>query len=132
MLQVCQIDIKIIQALGSSRESLSRNSLLFFFTYHGGKQLNLRGIFRTLSCIYDGTFYKNRSSPPEVFLRKSVLKTCSKFTGEHRCRSGVSIMLQYNFIEITLRHWCSPVNLLDILEHLFVRTPLDSCFFKNI
>ena len=27
-----------------------------------------------------------RSSRPEVFLRKGVLKICSKFTGEHPCR----------------------------------------------
>ena len=26
-----------------------------------------------------------RSSPPEVFLGKGVLKICSKFTGEHPC-----------------------------------------------
>ena len=26
-----------------------------------------------------------RSSHPEVFLRKVVLKICSKFTGEHPC-----------------------------------------------
>ena len=34
--------------------------------------------------------YKNRSSPPEVFLGKGVLKICSKFTGEHPCRSMIS------------------------------------------
>ena len=45
---------------------------------------------------------KIRSRPPEVFLRKGVLKICSKFTGEH-------------LIEITLRHGCSPVN----LQHIF-------------
>ena len=28
---------------------------------------------------------KNRSSPPEVFLGKTVLKICNKFTGEHPC-----------------------------------------------
>ena len=39
-----------------------------------------------------------------------VLKILSKFTGEHTCRSVT--------IEITLRHGCSPVNLL----HIF-RTP---------
>ena len=27
-----------------------------------------------------------------------------KFTGEHRCRSVISIKLQSNFIEIALRH----------------------------
>ena len=29
------------------------------------------------------------SSHPEVFLRKGVLKICSKFTGEHLCRSAI-------------------------------------------
>ena len=64
-----------------------------------------------------------RSSPPEVFLDKGVPKKCSKFTGEHPCRSEISIKLLCNFIEITLRHGCSPVNLL----HIF-RKP----FYKNI
>ena len=53
-----------------------------------------------------------RSSRPEVFLRKGVLKICSKFTGEHPCQSVISIKLLCNFIEITLRHECFPVNLL--------------------
>ena len=35
-----------------------------------------------------------RSSRPEVFLRKGVLKICHKFTGEHPCRSAISIKLQ--------------------------------------
>ena len=59
-----------------------------------------------------------RSSPPEVFLGKGVLKICSKFTGEHPCRSAISIKLQSNFLEIALQQGCSPVNLL----HIF-RTP---------
>ena len=61
---------------------------------------------------------KIRSSRPEVFLGESVLKICSKFTGGHPCRSAISIKLQINFTEITLRHGCYPVNLL----HIF-RTP---------
>ena len=35
-----------------------------------------------------------RSSHTEVFLRKGVLKICSKFTGEHPCRSVISYKLQ--------------------------------------
>ena len=35
----------------------------------------------------------HRSSSPEVFLGKSVLKICSKFTGEQTCRSVISIKL---------------------------------------
>ena len=34
-----------------------------------------------------------RSSCPEVFLRKGVLKISSKFTGEHPCWSVISIKL---------------------------------------
>ena len=59
-----------------------------------------------------------RSSRPEVFLGKGVLKICSKFSGEDPCRGVISIKLQSNLIEITLQHGCPPVNLL----HIF-RTP---------
>ena len=31
-----------------------------------------------------------RSSPPEMFLGKCILKICSKFTGKHPCRSVIS------------------------------------------
>ena len=47
------------------------------------------------------------------------------------CQSATSIKLQGNFIEITLRHRCSPVTVLHICiftKHLFLRTLLDSCF----
>ena len=58
------------------------------------------------------------SSYPEVFLRKGVLKICCKFTGEHPCHSAISTNLLCSFIEIAIRHRCSPVN----LPHIF-RTP---------
>ena len=57
---------------------------------------------------------KYRSSHPEVFLGKGVLKICIKFTREHPCRSAISIKLRRNFIEIALWHGCSPVKLLHI------------------
>ena len=56
-----------------------------------------------------------------MFLGKGVLKRCSKFTGEYPCRSAISIKLLCNFIEITLRHGCSPVNLLLIFRTPFAR-----------
>ena len=43
----------------------------------------------------------------------------SKFTGEHPCRSVISIKLQSNFIESSLRYWYSPVNLMHIFRTLF-------------
>ena len=59
-----------------------------------------------------------RSKRPGVFLGKGILKICSRFKGEHSCRNAISVKLLCNFIEIALRHGCSPVNLL----HTF-RTP---------
>ena len=51
-----------------------------------------------------------------MFLRKSVLKICSKFTGEHTNQGLISIKMLCNFVEITLQHGCSPVNLLHICK----------------
>ena len=62
-----------------------------------------------------------RSSNPEVFLGKGILIICSKFTGEHPWRSVISIKLLCSFIEITLQHECSPVNLLHIFRTPFPR-----------
>ena len=64
---------------------------------------------------------KYESNPLEVFLGKGVLKIYSKFTGKHPCRSAISTKLQSNFIEITLRHGCSIVNLLHIFKTLFYK-----------
>ena len=58
-----------------------------------------------------------------VLVGKRVLKLCCKVTGEHQCRSAISINLQSNFIEITLRHGCSPVNLLHIFRALSMVNP---------
>ena len=63
-----------------------------------------------------------------MFLRKVALKICCKFK-EHPCRSVISIKLQSNVVEITLRHGCSPVNMLRIFRTLFLGTPLGGCFW---
>ena len=58
----------------------------------------------------------NRSSRPELFIGKGVLKICCKVTGEHTCQSAISIKLLCNFIEITLWHGYSSVNLLHVFR----------------
>ena len=60
-----------------------------------------------------------RSSHPEVFLGNGILNICNKFSVEHPCRSVISIKVLSNFIEITLRHGCSPVNLLHVFRKPF-------------
>ena len=57
-----------------------------------------------------------------MLLGKRVLRIFSKFKAEQPCRSSISVKLFCNFIEITFRRGCSPVN----LEHIF-RSP----FLKN-
>ena len=53
-----------------------------------------------ITLISDCPYFKyyelmvKRRSPPEVLLGKGVLKTYSRFIGEHLCRSVTSIKLQ--------------------------------------
>ena len=65
-----------------------------------------------------------KSSGPQVFLGKGVLNICSKFTGDHPCRSAISIKLLCNFIEIALRHGWSLVNWLHIFRTPFPKNHL--------
>ena len=65
-----------------------------------------------------------RDSPPEVFLRKDI-KICSKFTGKHPCQSMVSIKLQSNFIERSLRRGYFSVDLLHIFRTPFPKNTLE-------
>ena len=54
-----------------------------------------------------------------MFVGKGVLKICSKFTWELPCRSAISIKLLCNFLEIILRHGCSPVNYAAYFQNAF-------------
>ena len=59
---------------GKSCQNYSKVNLSLYFFY---QRLCLIFVFRNWS--------------PEVFLRKFFLKICSKFTGEHPCRSATSV-----------------------------------------
>ena len=72
-------------------------------------------------CRGDYFAMKIKGSRLEVFLEKALLKICIKFTGELPCRSVILIKLLSNFIEIKLRHECSPANLLHISRTLFIK-----------
>ena len=60
-----------------------------------------------------------RSSPPEMFSGKGVLKICSKFTGEHPCWSVISIKLQATLLKSYFGKGVFPVYLQHILRTLF-------------
>ena len=73
-----------------------------------------------------------RSSHSEVFLGKGFLKICSKFTGKHPCQIAILIKLLCSFIEITLRHGCSPLNLLHIFRATFLRNTSEWLLLKIV
>ena len=54
---------------------------------------SLEFCFFLFCCSTSDVSASSKSSPPKVFLQKVVLKICSKFTGEHPCRSVISITL---------------------------------------
>ena len=62
------------------------------------------------------TSWKLLKQPSRDVPRKRCSENMQQFTGEHPCQSVISIKLQNNFFEITLRHGCSPVSLLHIFR----------------
>ena len=54
-----------------------------------------------LEDIFSGAL-RLRSSRPEVFVREDVLKIYSRFTGEHPCRSAISILFYWNRISASV------------------------------
>ena len=78
---------------------------------------NTRSLIRTLKYVLDILQTEEAFTVEEY----KHTHTYSKFTGEHPCRSVISIKLQGNFIEIALRLWCSRVNLVHIFRTLFPR-----------
>ena len=75
---------------------------------------------------------KIRNSHPVLFLGKAVLEICSKFTGEHPCRSVISIKLLCNIIEIALQHGCSPGTLLHISRTPFPKNISERLLLENL
>ena len=81
---------------------------LYFIFYISCFVFCLICITSFIVCIYPMflnlpmSLYRYKSSHPEMFLRRSALKICCKFTGEHPCQSVISIKLKSSFIKIAL------------------------------
>ena len=84
-----------------------------WLTYKCNKNILIARVYKS--------WHELRSSHPVVFLLKLVLKISNKYAGEHPCRRVISIKLLCNFIEVTFRHECSPVNLLHIFRAAFTK-----------
>ena len=58
---------------------------------------------------------------PRGVRRERCSENMQQIYGKHPCRSVISTKLLWNFIEITLRHGCFPVNLLHIFRTSFLK-----------
>ena len=113
------------------------------------KSRDARGVFRTQQSIYDRAFlqkqlvngsdavqaimqYENteyncaqydRSSRPEVFCKRDVLRNFAKFTGKHLCErlsfKKVAGLRPATLLKKSLWHKCFPVNLATLLRTPF-------------
>ena len=69
--------------------------------------------------------FNRQKQPPQVFLKLSVLKNLSNFTGRHLCWSLIVIKLQdwkpsaCNFIKKRLQHRCFLVNIVEFSKKPF-------------
>ena len=61
--------------------------------------------------------YLLEAAPPQMLLRKDVLKICSKFTEEHPCRYVISIKLTWNHTSV----WMFFCKFVHIFRTLFLR-----------
>ena len=72
---------------------------------------NLSSELNLIFIYFSSKSSKWRSSHPEVFLRKYVLKKCSKCTGQHPCQSVISIkflkQLYWNRTSVYFQKTCS-------------------------
>ena len=75
----------------------------------------------------------DRSSRPEVFCKKGVLRNFAKFTGKHLCQSlffnKVAGLRPSTLLKKRLWHRCFPFNFFEIFKNtFFYRTPLVAAF----
>ena len=74
-----------------------------------------------------------RSSRPEVFCEKGVLRNFANFTGKHLCQSlffnKVAGPGPATLLKKRLQHRCFPVNFAKFLRHLFLQSTSSGCFY---
>ena len=100
--------------------SLFSNSIVFSHSVKTKRACLLKWakIYWVYRCPHTIHFSQKQKQPSTGVLKKTCSENMQWISGEHPWRSVISIKLQSNFMEITLSHGCSPVN----LPHIF-RTP---------
>ena len=79
------------------------------------------------SCLSGSKFFWGHVFQDSGFLGPGFSRSRFSRVQVYQGRVQVLEVTLCNYMEITLRHRHSPVNLLDILERLFIRTSLEDC-----
>ena len=104
--------------------AVAKESRLDIFNEYESFNFNFVLLFlkKTLAITTNMTNYLARSSRPEVFCIKGVLRDLTKFTGKHLCQSLF-------FIKAAgLEHRCFPVNFVKFLRTSFLQNTSGDCF----
>ena len=84
------------------------------------------GCYKILKCI--------RSSRPEAFCKKAVLRNITKFSGKHLCQrlffNKVTVLRPATLLKKVSGTGVFLRILRNFQKHLFYRTPPDECFYK--
>ena len=73
-----------------------------------------------------------RSSHPEVFLRKRVLKMCSKFTGEKQCRSVISMLINFTMWSSNFFFFCIQLSPAFLIVQVFQSPGFSGSSFSRV
>ena len=129
----------------------SKKWRIFIFQSLKCKRLNIKSIFfrkfthrsiffRLIKLNEKGTLswkvrssHNDRSSRPEVFCKKGVLRNLTKFTWKHLCQSLSFQRLKLaTLLKKRLWHRCFPVNFAKLLGTPFFQNISSSCFCNKI
>ena len=123
---------KLIVSNVSGTPFLIPDPLLLLVWFYYGEHVKVTGTKKKLLSSHFAPHISTKKNEVRKWYN-DLKKQPSKAVLKKRCSENLqqsyrSTPMQSNFIDITLRHGCSPVNLLRFAEHLFLRTALDSCF----
>ena len=78
---------------------------------------------------------RTTSSCPQVFCKKRVLKSFSKFTGQDPCWSlffkKVAGLTPVTLLKTRIQYVCYPVNFAKFFKHLFLQNFCGGCFYRK-
>ena len=129
-----RVKYKLIMKIPNGIKLLLKEGLLKFM--YGSKLRNYLHIYKIKENLtvfkaaiknWDGFF---RSSPPEVFCKKGVLRYMAKFTGKHLCQSlFFSGLRPATLLKKRLWHKYFSVNFTKCLRTPFLQNTSGGCFW---